>query len=321
MSRSVSLQWDKNDPEALADVLPPYPNGPARWFRQSRLGLYGGQRIQFGNNVSEEFKTKTRRSWHPNILTRRLFSKALNRHVQVRVSARVLRTIDKLGGLDEYLLGEKAARIKDLGESGWWLRWAIMQTQTVKNRFAAERQRLGLPADRSELEAVVETLGAEEEAALDEEALEAVPMDDAFQIEQNADLPPIKFRVDRSKHVMLTSNGWVRTRRSPDHSINKAKGLVQKKFFPEYVEKRLEAFEAELAPKLEFGEEGKEPELSEGQYKELVKHARRTLKQELRELVDKQYESEVARKELRKQAKREAKAKKAVAEEAEAHVA
>lgn len=237
------------------------------------------------------------------------------------MSARVLRTIDKLGGLDEYLLGEKASRIKDLGESGWWLRWAIMQTQTVKSRFAAERQRLGLPADRSELEAATETLGAEEETALDEDALEAVPMDDAFQIEQNADLPPIKFRVDRFKHVMLTSNGWVRTRRSPDHSINKAKEGVQKKFFPEYVEKRLEAFEAELAPKLEFGEEGEEPELNESQYKELVKHARRTLKGELRELVDQKYEYEVARKEMRKQAKREAKAKKAAAEEADTTVA
>ncbi|KAF2173302.1 hypothetical protein M409DRAFT_49764 [Zasmidium cellare ATCC 36951] len=305
--RGVSLQWDKNDPEALAEVLPPYPHGPTRWFRQSRLGLYGGQRIQFGNNVSEEFKTKTRRSWHPNIFTRRLFSKALNRHVQVRVSARVLRTIDKLGGLDEYLLGEKSARIKSLGESGWWLRWAIMQTHTVKNRFAAERQRLGLPADRSELEAVAETLGEEEDASLDEEGLESVPMDDAFQIEQSADLPPIKFRVDRFKHVMLTSNGWVRTKPSPDHAIQKAKDRVQEKYFPQYVEKRLEAFEADLKHKLEPVEEGEEPELelSERQYKELVKHTRREFKRELRQLVDRKYEKELAFKESKKQAKRE----------------
>lgn len=321
-SRGVSLQWDKNDPEALAAVLPPYPHGPTRWFRQSRLGLYGGQRIQFGNNVSEEFKTKTRRSWHPNILTRRLFSKALNRHVQVRVSARVLRTIDKLGGLDEYLLGEKAARIKQLGESGWWLRWAIMQTHTVKNRFAAERQRLGLPADRSELEAVAETLGEEEASALDEEGLEAVPMDDAFQIEENAGLPPIKFRVDRFKHVMLTSNGWVRTKRSPDHAIQKAKDKVQEKYFPQYVEERLEAFEAALKPELEPGEEGEgsKLKLNKEQCKELVKHTRRSLKRELRELVDRKYEKEVALKESKKGARRERKlaTQKEAAEEEEA---
>lgn len=302
-SRAVSLQWDKNDPEALADKLPPYPHGPTRWFRQSRLGLYGGLRIQFGNNVSEEFETKTRRSWHPNILTRRLFSKALNRHVQVRVSARVLRTIDKLGGLDEYLLGEKAARIKSLGESGWWLRWAIMQTQTVKNRFAAERRRLGLPEDPAELEAVAETLGAGEEAeTVEEDGVEPVPIDDAFQIEQSAYLPPIKFRVDRYKHVVLTANGWVRTRPSSDHSIMKAKEKVQKKHFPEYVEKRMEAYKAELEPEKTM--------LSQDEYKELVKHTRRAFKHELRQLVDAKYEevmAEKAKKKAREQEARKAK--------------
>lgn len=307
-TRTVSLQWDKNDPEALADVHPPYPHGPTRWFRQSRLGLYGGQRIQFGNNVSEEFETKTRRSWHPNILTRRLFSKSLNRHVQVRVSARVLRTIDKLGGLDEYLLGEKAARVKSLGESGWWLRWAIMQTPSVKKRFAAERRRLGLPKDASEIDAVVETLNRSEvESAVDEEAVEAIPMDDAFQIEQTEDLPPIKFRVDRFKHVMLTANGWVRTRPSTDHAVNKAKEKLQEKYFPGYVEKRLEAYEAELAPRRESLVEGVEPELTEDEYKELVKHARRGLKRELQEKVEDTYDAQVAGKKRQRERKREAK--------------
>ncbi|EME49825.1 hypothetical protein DOTSEDRAFT_113714, partial [Dothistroma septosporum NZE10] len=125
--------------------LPPYPYGESRWYKQSNRGLYGGQRMQTGNNVSDKHEVKTRRQWHPNVFTRKLFSKALNRNVQVRVSARVLRTIDKLGGLDEYLLGEKEARVKELGVSGWWLRWAIMQTPSIKKRFAEERVRLGLP--------------------------------------------------------------------------------------------------------------------------------------------------------------------------------
>ncbi|KAK4507143.1 hypothetical protein PRZ48_000877 [Zasmidium cellare] len=324
-SRGVSLQWDKNDPEALAEVLPPYPHGPTRWYRQSRLGLYGGQRIQFGNNVSGKFETKTRRSWHPNILTRRLFSKALNRHVQVRVSTRVLRTIDKLGGLDEYLLGEKAMRIKELGESGWWLRWAIMQTNTIKNRFATERQSLGLPADRAELEAVAEVLGEEEASSLDEEAVEAVPMDDAFQIEQNADLPPIKFRVDRFKHVMLTANGWVRTKRSPEHAIQKARDKVQEKYFPQYVEEKVKAFEAEVQAKLEPKDEGEEPELvlSEEEYKDLVKHTRRELRRQLRALVDEKYEEVLALKAKKKEQRRQRKeaVKQAEAEGQEAIVA
>lgn len=57
----------------------------------------------------------------------------------------MLRTIDKCGGLDEYLLGEKAGRIKELGMGGWKLRWRIMQTESVKERFRKQREALGLP--------------------------------------------------------------------------------------------------------------------------------------------------------------------------------
>ena len=65
--------------------------------------------------------------------------------MKIRITARVLRTVDKCGGLDEYLLGEKAARIKELGMGGWKLRWRIMQTEKVRERFRVERERLGLP--------------------------------------------------------------------------------------------------------------------------------------------------------------------------------
>ena len=64
----------------------------------------------------------------------------------MRITTRVLRTVDRVGGLDEYLLGEKAGRIKELGMGGWKLRWRIMQTERVKERFRAQRERLGLPA-------------------------------------------------------------------------------------------------------------------------------------------------------------------------------
>lgn len=57
----------------------------------------------------------------------------------------MLRTIDKAGGLDEYLLGEKTQRLKELGMGGWKLRWRIMQTDSVKERFRLERKKLGLP--------------------------------------------------------------------------------------------------------------------------------------------------------------------------------
>ena len=86
--------------------------------------------------------------------------------MKTRVTARVLRTIDKVGGLDEYLLGEKAQRIKELGMGGWKLRWRVMQTPMVKRRFAAQREALGLPP-REEVLLGADGLPASKEAVAD----------------------------------------------------------------------------------------------------------------------------------------------------------
>ncbi|KAI5370177.1 Putative ribosomal protein L28/L24 [Septoria linicola] len=279
--RAVSLQWDKNDSDALAEVLPPYPYGPAQWYKQSNRGLYGGQRKQFGNNVSGDFDTKTRRTWKPNVFTRKLFSKALNRYVQVKVSSRVLRTIDKLGGLDEYLLGEKEARIKQLGESGWWLRWAILQTPQVRARFAAEREALGLPADADQLSAVEAALSEPGEEG--EADTEAVVLDGAFQVEHNPHLPPIKFRVGPRQHVMLTADGWVRTRPDPQRWVNMAKKKVQEQHFSEWLEKRSAVMESQLQLRQANAE------ISEQEAKEILRDMRRELRVELQAKVDKVY--------------------------------
>jgi len=52
--------------------------------------------------------------------------------------------------LDEYLLGEKAGRIKELGMGGWKLRWRIMQTDAVRERFRLERVKMGLLPKKEE---------------------------------------------------------------------------------------------------------------------------------------------------------------------------
>jgi len=61
------------------------------------------------------------------------------------VSTRVLRTIDKVGGLDEYLLGDKTQRIKELGIRGWQLRCKLMSKPVVQKRLNEQRRALGLP--------------------------------------------------------------------------------------------------------------------------------------------------------------------------------
>lgn len=238
--RTISLQIDKIDPETFKDNIPEYPYGPTRIYKQSAKGLYGGQRVRFGNNVSEKFKTKTRRRWDPNVQNKRLWSKALNRMIQVRVTTRVLRTIDKLGGLDEYLLGEKEARIRELGESGWFLRWAIIQTPKIQERFRKERKALGLPEDPEDLKALEEGIKPSEDGAAEPLEMEPVARDSAFQIEHDPDAPPIKFRVEPRKHVVLTADGWVRTRPPKDRWVNMAKDHIKESAFTAFKETRLQ---------------------------------------------------------------------------------
>ena len=56
-----------------------------------------------------------------------------------------MRTIKKCGGLDQYLLGDKPARIKELGLFGWKLRWRVMNCAAKFEEFTLERERLPIP--------------------------------------------------------------------------------------------------------------------------------------------------------------------------------
>lgn len=125
--------------------VPDYPYGPFRWYKQRNSGLYGTSKIRFGNTVSEEHNIKVRTQWRPNRHTKRLWSPSLNMFIRTRLTAHVLKTIDRLGGIDEYLLGTKQRRIKELGPAGWRLRWKVMQSAPVQEKWAREREALGLP--------------------------------------------------------------------------------------------------------------------------------------------------------------------------------
>jgi large subunit ribosomal protein L28 len=64
-------------------------------FKRSQLGLFHGKTKQYGNNVPFS-KKKTRRSWLPNIQSKRLYSDALGEMVRVKLSTRALKTIRKV---------------------------------------------------------------------------------------------------------------------------------------------------------------------------------------------------------------------------------
>ena len=71
-----------------------------------------------GNNVSHS-RVHTKRRFLPNLVNVSLHSEALGQKFSMRIAAKALRTVDKLGGLDAYLakakddvLSVKALKIK-----------------------------------------------------------------------------------------------------------------------------------------------------------------------------------------------------------------
>lgn len=62
-----------------------------------------GKGVQTGNNVSHA-NNKTRRRFLPNLRTRRLFSELLGQPIRVRIAISTLRSVEKNGGIDGYLL-------------------------------------------------------------------------------------------------------------------------------------------------------------------------------------------------------------------------
>ncbi|KAI8369661.1 ribosomal L28 family-domain-containing protein [Blakeslea trispora] len=75
-------------------------------FKRAQRGLFGGKHIQFGNN-NPFSKKKTRRNWLPNVQSKNIYSESLSEFIKLKVTTSVLRTIDKKGGLDRYLLDTK----------------------------------------------------------------------------------------------------------------------------------------------------------------------------------------------------------------------
>ncbi|KAH8697679.1 ribosomal L28 family-domain-containing protein [Talaromyces proteolyticus] len=145
IKRSFSTTSFLQKRKTLSEEVPPYPYKPNYLYKQADTGLYGGVSIDFGNKISKgKNKGKTRRSWKPNVRWKKLHSDALDEDVFIKVTRKALRTIRKCNGLDNYLLSDKPARIKELGLTGWELRWKVMQTPKIQARFSEQRKKLGL---------------------------------------------------------------------------------------------------------------------------------------------------------------------------------
>jgi large subunit ribosomal protein L28 len=75
-------------------------------MKRASRGLFGGKHVRFGNTVSESGQ-RERRKWEPNVQHKRLTSQTLGLTKRFAVTTHVLRCIDKVGGLDQWLLTSK----------------------------------------------------------------------------------------------------------------------------------------------------------------------------------------------------------------------
>ncbi len=84
-----------------------------------------GKGVQAGNNVSHAHN-KTRRRFLPNLQSKSLLSDALGKSIRFRVTTSAMRTVERHGGLDSYLIKTPDSRLS-------------LEAQRVKRKVARAR--------------------------------------------------------------------------------------------------------------------------------------------------------------------------------------
>jgi large subunit ribosomal protein L28 len=100
------LRWVGLRPAAIFD-------GQTREFEDRTMARrcdFTGKGVQAGNNVSHA-NNRTRRRFLPNLQDTSMFSDALGRQVQVRLSTSAIRTVEKRGGIDAFLLSTASDKL------------------------------------------------------------------------------------------------------------------------------------------------------------------------------------------------------------------
>ena len=125
---------------ASSSCVLPQQQQQVRWrSNRSRRGLYDGKDVGTGNNVSFSMRA-TKRTFKPNVFTKRVYSEILDSMIPFHLTTSTLRSIDKAGGLDNYLLDPKRSFTE--GE-GYKVHKKILKR--LKNQARYERKH-GLPA-------------------------------------------------------------------------------------------------------------------------------------------------------------------------------
>jgi large subunit ribosomal protein L28 len=94
-----------------------------------------GKRVSYGRNVSHSNRKSSRR-FEPNLQSATLLSEALGGRVSLRLSTRALRTIQRRGGLDAFLL---SASETELSPEGLHLQRRVRKAVAGKPEASAAR--------------------------------------------------------------------------------------------------------------------------------------------------------------------------------------
>ena len=76
----------------------------------ARRCIISGKGPLAGNNVSHA-KNRTKRRFLPNLQKITFISEKLNRAIQLKVASSTIRTVEKKGGLDEFLLNTSNTKL------------------------------------------------------------------------------------------------------------------------------------------------------------------------------------------------------------------
>ena len=79
-----------------------------------------------GNNVSHAVN-KTKRRFLPNLQNTSFFSEILGKNIRLKVTSKGIKTVEKNGGIDNYILGLKNALLND-------------QTRKIKKILTAKKK-------------------------------------------------------------------------------------------------------------------------------------------------------------------------------------
>jgi len=65
-----------------------------------------------GNNVSHAVN-KTKRRFFPNLQNTSFFSEILGKNIKLKVTSKGIKTVEKNGGIDKFLLNSKNSKLND----------------------------------------------------------------------------------------------------------------------------------------------------------------------------------------------------------------